>query len=279
MEGTVIIGDVLQQLQIDAPAEEVLQEIELIRAGERPAKALRLSVWRPEWSPHTRLMAGIVLVPLAAIIVGALIFNPAKPPMAAGINSRTDLPLWIPPMPSFSSKASLSEIDEKGFNASSILEPLSQVPDDQPIHCTTKSLQQLFSSYTQSQLQLHKPFDPMHPLGILDPKSLAQSNQLFDVRPNLQKPWTLIKHEGRLYIRAWVAAQFSEAEAEGITISLHSSNGTFELGIHPIGITLPASFWSLGTSYPQASPGNYNEPVLAVTNIHLDKHAWEKWSP
>ena len=207
-EGTVVIGDVLEQLQINVPAEEVLEEIESLRDGypqeevlERPVDPLRTA--------NAKLIAGIVLVPLAAVVLGGLIFHSASPTRPALANnsfpSAVSRPYSIPNMGPFMMPPPLApngaitgeEMEEGGFNASSVLKPLSAVPDNQTVFCNSTSLQQLFRGETQRQQAV--PIDPKHfnrsdwPYQgrPLDASALANSDQNFDVRPGLKKPWQL----------------------------------------------------------------------------------------
>lgn len=280
LEGTVVIGDVLQQLQINIPADEVLQEIEAIHGGQPREQAPRRPLWTAEQAATARLAAGMALVPIGAVAIAALILNPvkqtvsARPPGMMGANR--DLPLFLPPPPSNPTGASGAVMDEGGFNASSVLKPLSSVPDNQPVHCTTASFNQLTASYRQTasySQSLRQPYNLHKPPGCLDPAVLAQSSQLFDVRPNLKKPWTLIKHNGKLYLRGWVAGKFTAAQAEGQIVTLHGTQQSFELGVQPVPITLPVNFVQYGFN----SNSGHNEPGITAGSISLDSHAWEKW--
>lgn len=284
LEGTVVIGDVLQQLQINVPADEVLQEIQAIHDGQPRQRTPRRLLWTAEQAATARLSAGIALVPVVAVALTALMLNPLRTPQQTtavqppgAVGSLHDLPLFLPPPPSTPAGASSIVMDEGGFNASSTLKPLASVPDNQSVHCTTASLNQLIASHRQS---VHGLYDPHRPYGLLDPAVLAQSSQLFDVRPNLQKPWTLIKHNGKLYLRGWVAGKFTVAQAAQQHVTLHSSPQSFELGVQPVPITLPMSFVQYG-SFPSSSV----QSQAALTTGHvsldgdvsLDGHAWENW--
>lgn len=284
-EGTVVIGDVLQQLQINVPAEEVLEEIEALRDGypqeevlERPADPLR--------TVHAKLIAGIVLVPLAAIVLGGLIFNPfrAAPPVpVSGPNMpQGSVPLWL------SSPAAMSrlmppnmsgaEMNEGGFNASSVLKPLSAVPDNQPVHCNTDSLRHLLSDPANFQPQASMSFGPnaAYQDRHLDAALVAKSDQKFDVRPGLQKSWQIIKHDGSLYVRGWVAAKFTPAQGQARPVSLHANPHSFDAGITPQQITLKADFTPISDFGSGMGPNGY-VTEMPVRNAAPDSHAWEKW--
>ncbi len=283
LEGTVVIGDVLQQLQISLSADEVLQEIEAIHARQPREQAPRRLLWTAEQAATARLASGIALVPVAAVAIATLILTALKQtplPHPSGMaGTGRDLPLFLPPPPSNPAGAAGEVMDEGGFNASSVLKPLAQVPDNQPVHCTTASYNQLAASYEQTdsyKQSLRSPYDPSRPYGRLDPAVLAQSAQLFDVRPNLHKPWTLIKHDGKLYLRGWVAGKFTAAQAEGQSVVLHSTRQSFDLGVQPVSITLPMNFVQNG-SFP--SSREQSQAIIATRFVSLDSHAWEKWQP
>jgi len=152
--------------------------------------------------------------------------------------------------------------------------PLSQVADDQPVHCNSVSLQTLLATYVRQRLD--RPYDRSHPLGTRDPAVLARSDQLFDVRLTLRKPWILIKHGGSLYLRAWVAAKFTEAQAETSIVTLHSSPRSFDPGVHPVQITLPLSFRANVSPFGSSQFERSAVPTLSVNQVSLDQHAWEK---
>ena len=279
-EGTVVLGDVLEQLQINVPADEVLQEIEALHTGQPHERAPRRPFWTAEQAVAARLVAGMALVPIGAVVIAALILNPVKqtvPPRQPGtMGANRDLPLFLPPPPRNPAGASGAVMDEGGFNASSVLKPLSSVPDNQPVHCTTASFNQLTLSYQQTEAYRRSfqwKYNSHKPPGCLDPAVLAQSSQLFDVRPNLQKPWTLIKHDGKLYLRGWVAGKFTAAQAEGQILTLHATQQSFELGVQPVAITLPVNFVQYGFN----SNSGHNQPGISAGSLSLDNHAWEKW--
>jgi hypothetical protein len=273
LEGTAVIGEVLEQLQVNASPEEVLHEIEAIREGRPHEEPSRRRVWSAERVADAKLVSGIVLVPFAAILVAFLTFNPDRPPKPIAGGRTGQAPLWIMPSPTLPPGATGEIMDEGGFNASSVLKPLAAVPDDQPIHCNTTSLTRLFTNP-----QAEVVTTPQNVWSNLDSSALARSTQLFDVRPNLHKPWVLIKHGQKLYLRGWVAAYLTKKQIQQRPIVLHSSSESFELGVHPVHITLPASFHAeLGsietTPFPTATP------VIAIYHANLDEHAYEKWQP
>lgn len=291
-EGTVVIGDVLQQLQINMPAEEVLHEIEALRDGQPQEEVLEHPV-DPVRTAHAKLIAGIVLVPLAAVVLGGLIFHPVSPrqpnitnyppsTIVSGSYPMLNRASMMPPPLNPGARATGREMNEGGFNASSVLKPLSAVPNDQPVHCSSDSLRQLFNS--EGQRLLAQPVDPSRFRRSLedfmdrhlDAAALAKSDQPFDVRPGLKAPWTLIKHGGNLYVRGWVAAAFTPAQAKVRTVTLHTDPRSFDAGITPRQITLKTDFnHAYAVQWGRGPEGAVTQ--LSVQNAAPDSHAWEKW--
>jgi len=280
LEGTVAVEDTLRELQVDVSAEEVMQQIEAQRAGHVVEEEPR-RVWDPDKVADFKLVGGIVLVPLLAVSLWAALYHPisapyrpvSAPSVSPSASART-MPSWMPP-PTMPLDATQWQVGESGFNASSVLKPLSQVPNEQPVHCNSSSLEMLLGTYTRQQI--NRPYDPRHALGTRDPKVLAQSDQPFDVRTTSRKPWILIKHDGRLYLRAWVAAKFTQAQAEGYIITLHSSPRSFDPGVHPVQITLPLSFRANVSPFGSSQFERSAVPTLSAIQVSLDDHAWEKW--
>ena len=270
LEGTVAVEDTLRELQVDVSAEEVMQQIEAQRAGHTAEEEPR-RVLDPDKVTDFKLVSGIILVPLLAVLLWATLYHPVSTPYAAAQMGGTSAtaPLWMPP------GITQNQVDEGGFNASSVLKPLSQVPDNQPVHCNSGSLGMLLGTYDHQNTYRHH--DPRDPLGTRDPRILARSDQLFDVRATSRKPWILIKHDGRLYLRAWVAAKFTQAQAEVSIVTLHSSPRSFDPGVHPVQITLPLSFRANVSPFGSSQFERSAVPTLSVNQVSLDQHAWEKW--
>ncbi len=140
LEGTVAVEDTLRELQVDVSTEEVMQQIEAQRAGyvveEKPRR-----VWDHDKITDFKLIGGIVLVPLFVILWCAMLYHPsAMPNVAAQTGSRPEALAWMPPPPMMSPGIVERQMDEGGFNASSVLKPLSQVADNEQVHCNSRSL-------------------------------------------------------------------------------------------------------------------------------------------
>ena len=78
--------------------------------------------------------------------------------------------------------------------------------------------------------------------------------------------WTLIKHDGKVYLRGWMTrTSTSVLEKDGADVSA-SQNST------SVPVTLLISGFNF-TEEPQDFPGT----DFHAANIHLDQHAYEKW--
>ncbi len=145
------------------------------------------------------------------------------------------------------------------FDASSVLKPLSSVPDGVPIHDTLRQVRTV-----QAQQQ---------------PPAWARYEQIegpiqVDVRPGLHKPWTFVKHDNHLYVRGWIAARVPQARLEGQNINVSSTPHDPMLGLTPTPITLRLDICNIG-GWEDRGEGE----TLCVSAVHLDSHAYETWAP
>ena len=113
--------------------------------------------------------------------------------------------------------------------------------------------------------------------------------------PNDGGAWRLIKHGNKVYLRGWIA---SDQEVNGPFLHLYNFSSAKELGISPRQITIcfdnfhfgpygeiysqPIEGWTKNISAIDPAGHRYAGPFcqqLILSDVHLDKHAWEKWSP
>jgi len=112
---------------------------------------------------------------------------------------------------------------------------LSEVGDNQPVRCTFDNQGSLLRQYYSS---------------------------------NAQALWTLIKHNGKVYVRGQILKMSPKVFlSEGVDVTTVGDDPAFA-----IPITLPVKGFNV---VPGA--GSYVE--FHALNIHLDKHAYEKWQP
>ncbi|MGI4791899.1 MAG: hypothetical protein ACRYFS_24005 [Janthinobacterium lividum] len=210
LEGTVAIGEVVQQLGLDATPDELLAEVQAGRQHTKPEKK-RASTARKI----------VTSLGLAGIIFGSTIsilrLHDGSD-MRQQASSMTPIPITADP--------SLTVGDASG----KIL-MLTEVGDNQPVRCA---------------------FD-------------NQSSTLQDYSPNSPAVWRLVKHDGKVYVRGWMVNASPKVMAEnGIDIANENNPG------FNIPVTLPLDSFKV---MPFAS---FNASFHAV-DIHLDKHAYEKW--
>ena len=92
----------------------------------------------------------------------------------------------------------------------------------------------------------------------------------FTLDNNPAGAWTLIKHEGRVYVRGWIPRISTKAlTTVGTDVS---GDVSYTRSQSPVPITLAMD----GFRVPA---GTGDENVFHAVGIHLDQHALEKWKP
>ncbi len=143
------------------------------------------------------------------------------------------------------------------FDASSDVVRIGKIPEGRPFRCGLGIMNNIIL------LQDPSIREPLQRIPLAD--------ILVDQRPQLHWPYTLVKHEGHIYFRAWVAARMTEAKMQKHDVALYGDADALELGDSPTQLTLRTDRCRLLTAAG---------PMIAVaSNVHLDKHAWEKWQP
>jgi len=117
---------------------------------------------------------------------------------------------------------------------------LSEVVDNQPVHC----------------YYYNGSFHPYSPGSAL-------------------VSWTLIKHEGKTYVRGWMPRMSKQVlEADGADICASKSEGAF---------VVPVTLLVSGFKVLSASADNIQNAVqdsaFHAQDIHIDNHTYEKWQP
>lgn len=221
-EGTVSIGEVVQQLGLDSTPEEVLAEVQAGQTEQGKKRRRRLSA-RERFS-----------LALATVLIGYTVWA-AIPYMGGNPSSSANLAPTISFTPSVSYQAThiLPDPNLLVTDTSGKLVMLSEVGDNQPVHC----------SYHSGRFQQYSPGD-------------------------YSGNWTLIKHDGRIYIRGWMYKMSQKAlQANGADIS-----GAESAGSYVVPVTLPLHGFNV---IPDA--GSTSE--FHAQDLHLDNHAYEKWQP
>lgn len=221
-DSTVAIGDVVEQLGLDATPEEVLAEVEAERTRQTIPQHKRLS-------PSRRLR---ILTAIGAALVGFSIWE-ISPYLAGNTipSNPTQTTINSPFVPTaIEPNRILVNPDLLVGDASGKLVLLSEVGNNQSVHCT----------YNNGRFQQYSP------------------NSASTI-------WTLIKLDGRLYVRGWLPKMSPKVlQSEGADVSAVKGNE------FTVPITLPLR----GVSVLEGAGGDAEFHAL---NIHLDKHAYEKW--
>ena len=149
--GTIAIGDAVDELGLDATPEEVLAEVE----ARRVAKA----------RPFSQKRLKVLLAALAALVGMSVWGISQRPPDNPSYNVHT-----VPNTYASLNKPGRIYLDSTLLvgDASGKIMMLSEVGDDQPVHCTYDLRTGGFSQYTPG---------------------------------NAQILWTLVKHGGKVYVR------------------------------------------------------------------------------
>lgn len=138
------------------------------------------------------------------------------------------------------------------FDASAVVQPLSEVPNGRPVFC---------NFYTIRELILNRPFSQ---LPVDTRPQLYVSSDSDEKR---HKPWMVVKLAGVAYLRAWIAQRITQKELTGRTITVFPGPHATEFIGKPVQITLRLSnFRTAGTENGK----------IVMTNVLLDKHAWEQ---
>ena len=82
--------------------------------------------------------------------------------------------------------------------------------------------------------------------------------------------WTLIKHEGRVYLRGWIA-DTSDAALRVSSVQIHPTRAyDLATGLHPVPVTLPLNGF-------RVMPGLTNDGMITADTLQPDAHFREKW--
>ena len=217
-DGTISIGDAVQQLGLEATPEEVLAEVQAARAQQTtPAKK------RPTHRQRLALLSGMGLG-LIGLVGWWSIPHVAESQTPA---TTTLLAPQAAPKP-ISLDPNLMVQD-----ASRKLVMLSEIGENQPVEC--------YYDYSSGSFQSYTP-----------------QNSGFS--------WTLIKHGGQVYVRGGMPRMSEQA------LQKNGADITWDAESNPP-VTLPLNGFQV-----IAGEGDEKDGFHAV-NIHLDKHAYEKWQP
>lgn len=150
------------------------------------------------------------------------------------------------------------------FDGSSDVESVGDLRDGQVFHCGRTIFERIIAD-TQPSNILRRMYSPQGiPLASL-------SDILIDARPSLKQPYTLAKIDGQLYLRGWVENRMTDVKMRGHYIVLHSNPTDPELGDAPKQLQVRMNRCMIEMH------GLNMQTAVPLTDIHLDRHAWEHW--
>ena len=250
LEGTLVLGEAVTDLQLDLTPEEVLAEVEQNRRLSASA-----SLYQPKAShwPGLRERRFTWRVVLSAAILGTLTGWLMKPSdTVAGTPSAplvqpTTTTVEVSPAPVYATvpKASQAPPATPMFPGT----PLSKFPDEKQVYCTSSVLMSL-------------PGNTNPLVNVLsDARSSAGGNV-----------WPLVKHHGILYVHAWVPGRPSAKQLRERFVLIGNMQSAIGEKDKPNQMTfrVDKAQWEGG-----ASNGGWAE--VFVEGAKIDSHAWEKW--
>lgn len=134
------------------------------------------------------------------------------------------------------------------FDTNSQVMPVAQVADDRPFCCGYDIIQDIFYRF---------------------PANRPLTEVLVDVRPDLKRPFHLIKHERIVYFRGWISAGLTPQQLEQSPLTVYNNADNPALNGKPRQITVSID----------NNQGSVTSSSLTIVGVHLDKYAWEKWQP
>ncbi len=90
--------------------------------------------------------------------------------------------------------------------------------------------------------------------------------------------WRVVRHDGWLYVRGWIACDVSASAARLAGITLYSTPTALGGDHRMLPVTMPATRGWVGSQNlltSRAVGGNWES--VHFDWAHLDRHAWEKW--
>ena len=85
-----------------------------------------------------------------------------------------------------------------------------------------------------------------------------------DTRP----AWAVVKHGSKIYVRGWIPRTSNQVlQTEGALVSVEQDPQS------SVAVTMPVD----GFKVTPSTGGEDNASTVGATDIHLDKHAYEKW--
>ena len=187
--GTITVGEAIVQLNLDIAASEVLTEV----LAQREQKADDLALRRIK--RRRAVFASVFPVTLAALCigVGASVLQNGREAQSAP----ADVPRQTIPAPMFRPE-NLRVSDTNTRTGKVTIRTLAEVPDNHPVRVLSGDLLRHVSLSTP----------PDFVLSSSSPPQMAQ--------------WTLVKHDGRAYLRGYVGAPMSDAALQAGEVMIYN---------------------------------------------------------
>jgi len=227
-DGTIPIGEAVQQLGLAVTPEEVLAEVQAIRQ-----EPMRTKKRRP--LPARRL---VLALGLGGVLLGLGLGENSLSQMRSHQAAKSAGVSTAAPVPSNAPKPISLDPNLLVSTASDKLVRLSEVGDNQPVGCNYSG-------------------------GSFLPSSGGLTF------------WTLIKHDGRVFVRGWIPRMSDQVfQKDGADVNHWESQfaDTDPSNTRHVQLTLPLNGF-------QVLAGRNDGIDFHAVNIHLDQHAYEKWNP
>lgn len=243
------MDEAVRELGLPFSSQEVWAEVRARRS--RPAETRSLSCFGA-WMKRREKAAGFTLV--AALLASAVAYGLQTRSVAEELAKNPVQYITLADVAKY-------EIVRQPTAHGVRLCTLAEVPDDATAIVTASALE-LDNEYVDQNTQNDTP------------ERLPQAAN--DGEPSV---WRVVKHDGKLYVRGWVAYDVSPAAARLSGITIYSVPTALGGNHRMLPLTLRA------TSLPYTGRGNNMRgwatgkdwQSLRYEDVRLDKHAWEKW--
>lgn len=310
LEGTALVGDVVQDLQLDVTPEELLAEVEAQQKaalfswnspalGENHAGAqLHNRTERDRKAFWSMIRISMATVATLIFVFWCLSF---RSPFAPPLYQSSSAPFMSTYPPRLSPSAPTHSLFFHGtpvgmlpaqmeYQRGGPVHALADIVDGHPFGCSTYTLQSLLRhdplntimlydaerdmTYDQRKSDVGRGFSPFSP-GFVGPMAWSA--------------WTLIKHNGQIYLRGWVQQSEAQQNSSEKIVSIFNVQSPMKDLNRFVPITLLLSNLDMEGLYQNGRNSPYDISVsnpsqqlvkeLLVHGLHLDSHTWEKWQP
>ncbi len=239
LEGTVLIGDAIQALELELTPEEVLEEVEAQRHIYKGDECLGA-----QHPPARRQWKTSLMVLWAVSATGLLLW--------AGISHLTPRPNHRPVHPSQSVIQPSSSLD--------VTDTIAAIPNGRPFYCLPSEVEEIIQHESLSKIVVITT----PALSRYAPWTLIKHHGNVYLRGWISQP---SKHALLLTGTAEIYNFDPETTSVPGLVPITLRVGSFEyMGFYTRLVTLLAP-----------NQVHQTNQMLTVVNAHLDKYAWEKW--